>query len=190
MRTRLDPATRERQLVEEALALAAERGLAAMTFDDVAGAAGVKRSLLYRYFPGGKPDLVLAVVEEGWRRLLARIDTDPDRPLAEKTPANIETFLDAAGGGDPAFVVVAQARHSHDPRVQRAGRRARRAWSRAMARNHGAEPTEPVLAALSGYLVYCELVMEEWRVHGALNRLQAQALLTKPLPALLAAAAG
>jgi AcrR family transcriptional regulator len=190
MRTRLAPVERRRQLVETAMGLFADRAYDGVGLDDVAAAADVRRSLLYRYFPAGKPDLHLAVVEEAWGRLVARVDTDPGRPLADKTPGNVGTFLDLAATGDPAFRVVAQARHAADPRVRRLARRARRRWARAMARNHlGRDDVpEPVLAALTGYLAYAETVVEEWRVHRAITRAQAQTLLTDPLAGILAAA--
>lgn len=62
MRTRLPRAEREQQALEAARALFAERGFAEVTMDDVAGAVGVTKPLLYTYF-GNKDRLYLACME-------------------------------------------------------------------------------------------------------------------------------
>jgi AcrR family transcriptional regulator len=58
-RSRLPRAERERQMLETAHALFAERGYAAVTMDEVAAAVGVTKPLLYTYF-GNKDRLYLA----------------------------------------------------------------------------------------------------------------------------------
>ena len=59
MRTRLPRAERERQMLETAHALFAERGYAEVTMDEVASAVGVTKPLLYNYF-GNKERLYAA----------------------------------------------------------------------------------------------------------------------------------
>jgi AcrR family transcriptional regulator len=59
MRTRLPRAERERQMLETAHALFAERGYAEVTMDEVASAIGVTKPLLYNYF-GNKERLYAA----------------------------------------------------------------------------------------------------------------------------------
>jgi AcrR family transcriptional regulator len=56
--------------IEAAARLCAERGADALTMRDVAAAAGCSAPALYRYFPG-KEALLLAVHDEGFRRLYA-----------------------------------------------------------------------------------------------------------------------
>jgi AcrR family transcriptional regulator len=51
----------------------AASGLSATSLDDVAQAAGVSRATLYRYFPGGRDDLVSAVVTWEYRRFFIRL---------------------------------------------------------------------------------------------------------------------
>ncbi|HEY8526063.1 MAG TPA: TetR/AcrR family transcriptional regulator [Acidimicrobiales bacterium] len=68
-RARLDPETRRTQLIDAAVGLVDERGLAALGVDDVADAAGVSRSLVYAYF--GDRDGLAAEV---YVRMLARLD--------------------------------------------------------------------------------------------------------------------
>ena len=59
MRTRLPRAERERQMLETAHTLFAERGYAEVTMDEVAAAVGVTKPLLYNYF-GNKERLYAA----------------------------------------------------------------------------------------------------------------------------------
>lgn len=59
-------ATRER-IIEGAAAVLRERGVASATLDDVMARTGTSKSQLFRYFPSGKDELLLAV---------ARFETD------------------------------------------------------------------------------------------------------------------
>jgi AcrR family transcriptional regulator len=187
---RLAPEARRAQLVDHALELFASGGHQDVGLDDVARAAEVRRSLLYRYFPGGKPDLYLAVVEEAWRRLVDRIDTDRGRPVEEKLPANVATFLDLAEAGDAAVRVLAQATRVDEPRVRAVTREARRTWARRIAQNHlgVGDPAEPVLAALAGYLALAQVLMEEWLLHSTVGRAEIEAVLEGALPPIVAIA--
>ncbi len=50
------------RLLEGAYACIAEKGLAATSLEDAARAAGVSRATLYRHFPGGREELMRAVI--------------------------------------------------------------------------------------------------------------------------------
>jgi AcrR family transcriptional regulator len=173
--------------VAVAIELFGRRAYERVSLDDVAEHAGVRRGLLYRYFPRGMADLHLAAVEESWRRLVDAVDTDPGRPLARKLEENVARLFARAEGHDPAVAVLAGAFRSGDPRVRAVAREARRAWAREMALNHLGTPDvgEPVLAALCGYLAFAELVLAEWRGEGAISRDQAEALVREALPPLV-----
>jgi AcrR family transcriptional regulator len=71
-RTRLPRAERERQMVDAALRLFAERGYSAVTMDDVATDVGVTKPLLYAYF-GNKEQLYLAAVGKTGDGLVATV---------------------------------------------------------------------------------------------------------------------
>lgn len=82
-----DPATRDRVL-ETALDLVGRHGLAALSMDELAGAAGVSRATVYRLFPG-KPALFRELVRafspmEPVTSTIARLQ---DRPPEEVIPA-------------------------------------------------------------------------------------------------------
>ena len=83
-RSRLPRAERERQALEAAHALFAERGYARVTMDDVADAVGVTKPLLYKYF-GNKERLYLACMEPAGE-LLTRTVMDAVTPTT--TPAD------------------------------------------------------------------------------------------------------
>jgi AcrR family transcriptional regulator len=67
-----EPDTRER-ILEAAYACVARWGLSKTSVEDVAKEAGLSRSTLYRYFPGGRDELIGSVV--GWEhdRFFARL---------------------------------------------------------------------------------------------------------------------
>ena len=69
---RLPRAERERQMLDAAHALFAERGFAAVTMDDVAASVGVTKPLLYQYF-GNKERLYLACMERAGDAMLAAV---------------------------------------------------------------------------------------------------------------------
>jgi len=71
-RSRLPRAERERQVLETAHALFAERGYAAVTMDEVAAEVGVTKPLLYTYF-GNKERLFLACIEPAGDALAATV---------------------------------------------------------------------------------------------------------------------
>lgn len=51
VRTRLDPAERQRLILDHAAEMVGRGGVAAVTMDSIAQAAGVSKSLVYNYFP-------------------------------------------------------------------------------------------------------------------------------------------
>jgi len=67
-----DVTTRER-ILESAYALATDVGLAQATIEGVAHEAGLSRATIYRYFPGGKDELVEAVVSWEVARFVTRM---------------------------------------------------------------------------------------------------------------------
>jgi AcrR family transcriptional regulator len=66
------PATRER-ILEAAYACVARWGLSKTSVEDVGREAGLSRSTLYRYFPGGRDELLAAVVGWEYDRFFTRL---------------------------------------------------------------------------------------------------------------------
>jgi AcrR family transcriptional regulator len=63
------------RIVDAAETLLGEVGLAKTTLDLVAEAAGLHRATIYRHFPGGRDELLVAVMERRSRRLVDRLMT-------------------------------------------------------------------------------------------------------------------
>jgi AcrR family transcriptional regulator len=98
VRERADAARNRIRVLEAAEKLFAERGVDAVTMDDVAGAAGVGKGTLYRRF-GDKGGLAMALLDQRERELQEQILTGPP-PLgpgaepADRLGAFIEAYLE------------------------------------------------------------------------------------------------
>jgi AcrR family transcriptional regulator len=68
----VDGATRQR-IIEATYACVARWGLAKTTVEDAAREAGVSRATVYRYFPGGRGELVSAVVSWQFAAFFGRL---------------------------------------------------------------------------------------------------------------------
>jgi AcrR family transcriptional regulator len=92
---RADAARNRQRVLQAAAALFAERGVAAVTMDDVVAAAGVGKGTLYRSF-GDKSGLAAALLDERERQLQAAILQGPP-PLGPGAPAagRLEAFVRA-----------------------------------------------------------------------------------------------
>src|SRR5689334_1828051 len=71
-------ATRQR-IVEAAADLVLERGVSGTSLDDIRGGTKTSKSQLFHYFPGGKDELVHAIVECQGERVL-----DAQRPALDE----------------------------------------------------------------------------------------------------------
>ena len=86
LRVRVPRAVREREMVEVAGALFAERGFHATSMDEIALRSGVSKPMVYDYF-GSKEGIYLACVERAEQELIATMEravaaeTAPDRQL-------------------------------------------------------------------------------------------------------------
>jgi AcrR family transcriptional regulator len=92
---RADAARNRRRVLEAAASLFAERGVDAVSMDDVVAAAGVGKGTLYRRF-GDKSGLATALLDERERELQARILSGP-APLGPgaEPPARLAAFVSA-----------------------------------------------------------------------------------------------
>jgi AcrR family transcriptional regulator len=98
VRERADAARNRRRVLAAAEALFADRGLAAVTMDDVAAAAGVGKGTLYRRF-GDKSGLAAALLDEREKELQAGLldgppPLGPGAPAADRLAAFAVAYLD------------------------------------------------------------------------------------------------
>lgn len=167
---RLSRQARREQLVAAAIPLVARRGPADLSLDEVAERAGVTRNLLYHYFPGGRSDLVNAVVDDAERQLVGHLPpSDLDHAISR--------ILDHALAPTHAWRIHRMAR-AHPALT---GRMEATAATIDALRGHiGLEPSPLTDVALHGYVAYAEAVLDQARVVGVgradLVRLLAQAL--------------
>lgn len=92
------PDTRD-QVLESALELVGRGGLAALSMDDLAAAAGVSRATLYRLFPG-KSALFAALIRtySPWMGVAEVVDAMPAGPPREVMPAVALAMAEAMRG--------------------------------------------------------------------------------------------
>lgn len=165
---RLSRQARHEQLVEAALPVLAAQGLADISLDDVAARADVTRNLLYHYFPRGRPDLVLAVVERAGRLLTDDWVTDPATPLPERLAANNARMIEHAMQPSDPWRIYRLARGSTDPELRATVDRFVGLVVSSIALNHLGTEDPPPLArlALRGYLAFFEAALDDARATG------------------------
>src|SRR6266511_3184553 len=93
------PPTVRSRILEEALDLVGRRGLAELSMDELAAAAGVSRATLYRLFPG-KEALFAALVRHfsPFEPIAAVLQAAGDRPPAEVIPTIAHAMAAAMDG--------------------------------------------------------------------------------------------
>ncbi|HEX6695692.1 MAG TPA: TetR/AcrR family transcriptional regulator [Solirubrobacteraceae bacterium] len=185
---RLPPEQRRAQLVQAALASAAEHGYAGLSLDDVGERAGVTRNLLYHYFPRGRLDLYLAALERAGDELTGDFIVAPQQPLAERLAANTERAIEHARRASDAWLVWRHARSAAEPEILAVRDRYRDELVTGMSLNFlGTDSPPPrALIALRAYLDFHETALDEWRGSG-LDRTVLLALLERTLTATVEA---
>lgn len=123
---RLAPEQRRALLIGAAEETFASRGYTQAGLAEVAAVAGVSKTLLYHYFPDGRPELYREVMERLVGQVVeavrsaVRTPTSPDRRLADLVAALLAYFddhpdayrllvLEPWGSGDPSVVGQAVA---------------------------------------------------------------------------------
>jgi AcrR family transcriptional regulator len=159
---RLPPAERREQLIDSALAIAAQEGYENLAFEKVANRAGVTRNLVYHYFPGGRQELLEAAVHRAGEQLSSGWVTDPNVPLAERLAANLNRMMDHAAEPTDAWQLYRQGRGTVDPKLLEIARLYRERVIGTIALNQlgTTEPPPIVRIALDGFLAYVETVIE------------------------------
>jgi len=155
--TRLDPATRRAQLVQAAAEVFEGRDPAEVSFEEVAEAGGVSRSLVYAYF-GDRGGLIAAI----YLHDLARLDEEIGRTLDETLPDDvrlrriIKRYLLFARDHEAAWNLMGAMGAIQHPAIQGA----RRARIERIASAWGDEPATRLIArAVVGFL---EAGAQDW----------------------------
>jgi AcrR family transcriptional regulator len=190
MQRRLSREQRTEQLVAAATPILARQGFADYSFDEIAARAGVTRNLLYHYFPRGRPDLTLAVVERAGRQLTEGWVVDDALPLPERLAANFARITEHAFGPTHAWQIHRRARAASEPELRAVVSRFVAVVIASVSQNHLGTPDPPPLVhlALIGFVAFAEAVLDEARVMSA-PRAQVMRVLAETLVATIAAAA-
>src|SRR3954470_11953884 len=188
---RLPPAERREQLIDSALALAAQEGHENLAFEAVANRAGVTRNLVYHYFPGGRQQLLEAAVHRAGEQLSSGWVTDPGVPLGERLVSNLNRMMDHAAEPTDAWQLYRQGRSLIDPTLLQISRQYRERVIGTIALNQlgTTEPPPIVRIALDGFLAYVETVIES-AIEQEMPRDQVIELVSGTLMASMNAAAG
>jgi AcrR family transcriptional regulator len=154
---RLDPVTRRAQLVEAAADVFRGRHPSEVSFEEVADAAGVSRSLVYAYF-GDRGGLIAAV----YLHNLERLDTELGRALDERLPDEvrlrriIRRYLLFARDNQASWNLMAAAGVLQHPAIQGA----RRARIERIASAWADEPSARLIAR--GVVGLLEAGAQDW----------------------------
>ncbi len=161
-RRRLPPAERREQLIEAALAIAAQHGHDRLAFEAVANRAGVTRNLVYHYFPGGRKELLEAAVHRAGQQLSSDWVTDPKIPLGERLAANLNRLMDHAAEPTHAWLLYRQGRGAVDPALLEIASIYREEVIANISLNQLGTPQPPpaVRIALGGFLAFTETTIE------------------------------
>lgn len=188
---RLPPAERRDQLIDCALAIAARDGYENLAFEAVANRAGVTRNLVYHYFPGGRQQLLEALVHRAGEQLSSGWVTDPGVPLGERLAANLNRMMDHAAEPTDAWQLYRQGRGSVDPALLEIARGYRERVIGNIALNQLGTAAAPPLVriALDGFLAYVETVIES-AIEQKISREQVLDLVSGTLMSAMNNAAG
>lgn len=178
---------RRAQLVRVAGPLIARDGVAEFSLDEVAERSGVTRNLLYRYFPRGRIDLFVEVLEDVMPALTEQA-TEPRLSRARMRAANIERLSHHAFAPTWQWQVYTEALGLRDGAVTDALGRFHGVWAARVALNNGVVATPQMVSALSAFRSAAVRLFEESRHHGH-DREWTKRLLSRLLDTTITAAA-
>lgn len=144
----------------------AAQGFTEFSLDEVADHADVTRNLLYHYFPRGRPDLAVAVVERAGRELTDGWITDESIPIEQRQRENNARIVAHALQPSNAWRIYRLVRGTTAPDLREIHDRFVDLLVSNMSLNQLGTPDPPPLArmALRGYLAFAESVLDDMRV--------------------------
>jgi AcrR family transcriptional regulator len=165
---RLSHGARHDQLVDVAMPIVAEQGVAGFSLDEVARRADVTRNLLYHYFPRGRPDLLIAVGERAGHQLTDGWETDESIPLEQRMATNFLRFFEHSEEPSIAWRVHRLGRASNEPELHAIIEQFEEVIIAGVALNNFGGPDPPPIArlAIKGFIGFSETVLDEARVSG------------------------
>jgi AcrR family transcriptional regulator len=146
--------------------IVADQGFAEFSLDELAAHADVTRNLLYHYFPRGREDIVLAVVEQSGRELTDDWVVDDALPLERRLAANFARVAQHALAPTDAWRIHRRARAALEPEPLEVVAQFTELVVASVALNHLGthEPPALVHLALVAFLVFAETALDEARL--------------------------
>jgi AcrR family transcriptional regulator len=118
-RTRLAPDARRHDILDHARHLFGHKSYAAVSASEIARAAGVTPALVSHYFPGGKRDIFLTLLEEFIHSLPDTIRADRTAPLRERVAQTVDNWLGWLDANRETWLATAaQGEYIADPDLQ------------------------------------------------------------------------
>jgi AcrR family transcriptional regulator len=156
---------RREQLIDAAMPLVADQGIAGFSLDQVAADARVTRNLLYHYFPRGRDDIVVAVAERAGHELTHAWATDDSIPLAQRQALNFVRFFDHSREPSPAWRIYRMGRASTDPELHAMIDRFQDVIVQGISQNNLGTSDPPPIArmAIKACLAFGETMLDEAR---------------------------
>lgn len=183
---RLDADERREQILTCAVRLFGQRPYVAVSTSDLAGEAGVTRSLLNHYF-GTKRDLYVEVV----RRMVQLPQLDAavaaTGPLTERVELSVAWFLDTISEHGSTFVAITGAEGvANDPDIARIIADADDLAARRVLETLDVDAGDPAQqATIRAYSGLVKAAVREWIRDETLTRDQVQLLLSQALLAIV-----
>ena len=165
---RMPPEQRERAILDAAIALAAEEGIAALTMRAVATRAGVAPALVAHYRPSMDSfvaEVFGAIVSAEREEVVAGLD--PAAPLRERLAAVVDTLLDDARDDVTLVWVQAWAAGARNDELAARVRSEMDAWQRAL---------EGVIAADAGEIPAERAAGAAWLLLAMIDGMNAHSL--------------
>lgn len=156
---------RREQLIDAAMPLVAEKGIAGFSLDDVAANAQVTRNLLYHYFPRGRDDIMVAVAERAGHELTDGWVTDDSVPLAQRQAANFVRFFEHSREPSVAWRIYRMGLASTDAELHAMIDRFQEVIVSGVAQNNLGTPDPPPIArmAIKACLAFGETMLDQAR---------------------------
>lgn len=183
---RLEPDARRAQILRCARELFAGQHYAAVSMEQIAVAAGVRRGLVNHYF-GSKRELFVEVVREMLGSFNAAFPL-PERagPLDEIVADHVRRWLDVVEADAATwFAIVGAEGVGRDPDVEKLVDRARDAMVEGVVEVLPGEPDDALRVVLRAYSGLAEVVTREWLQRATIDRARAEALLRTALLSLV-----
>jgi AcrR family transcriptional regulator len=168
--TRLDSEQRRDSLIRLGRELFSLHPYDALSVDDIAGAAGVSKGLLYHYFPS-KRDFYVAVVRAAAEEM--RELTAPDLELAPlvQLTGSLEAYLEYAEHHAQGYRTVLQGGVGSDDEVRQIADQMRDENVRRVLHGLGVENPRPALRlAIRSWVGFVEAASLDWLEHRDVSR--------------------